>query len=118
VTAWTARRKSSRRTAPNTGPPGCRTRRRRAVPAGRVIADTVDEGADRGYGLGIVTCNAKRAPVHGAKGSGTTLELVVPDVVERLDDGGVCGAVPQRPRSFRCHRSSISGGSLPSVGGQ
>src|SRR5688572_18312888 len=51
-----------------------------------VVADAVDECADRVYGVESVACNTQRPPIHRAGGLGVGLELVVADVVEGLDD--------------------------------
>src|SRR3954454_21324961 len=54
-----------------------------------VVADPVDECADRGYRAGSVAGDAERATIQGAGGAGMALKVVIADVVEGLDDVGV-----------------------------
>jgi hypothetical protein len=64
-----------------------------------IVADAVDECADRGYRVEIVACDAQRAPIHRAGGSRVALELVIPDMVEGLDNRGVLQPLHDESRS-------------------
>ena len=53
--------------------------------ANRVVADPVDQARDRGDRRGVVAREAGGPPVRGARRPRPVLELVIADVIERLD---------------------------------
>ena len=67
------------------------------------------------YGVEIIACNTQRPPIHGAGGSGVALELVVADVVERLDDSGI--VQPFRDDLTGAAALVVEGRRKPAVGG-
>ena len=65
--------------------------RPQAFQANRVVADPVDQARDRGDRLGVVARDAGGPAVRGAGRPRPVLELVIADVIERLDAGQGAG---------------------------